>query len=385
MFKKSLITLLVSGAVVAQADQTDDIRLVFEYNQGKKDALVNEVKAVGGQINIELDEDNSFAATISKHTFKQLKQSKVIKSVEIDAPRKFVPSDFQTEGFSDFAPYGLAMVQADQLTYQGGIKVCIMDTGYSLGHSDLPSTGVDGDSEGAGPWNVDGHGHGTHVAGTVAALDGNGGLTGVLGSGSPELHIVRVFDSGGGFVYASDLAGAASDCVDAGAKVINMSLGGAFATKIEQRAFDRVEKAGVISVAAAGNDGNSTHSYPASYDSVVSVAAVDDTETVADFSQTTTQVELAAPGVDVISTYPGNSYASASGTSMASPHTAGVTALVWSHFPNCNNYEIRNALGASAKDLGDAGRDYSYGYGLVQAKAAYDYLMANGCDGKGMK
>ncbi|TKB47838.1 S8 family peptidase [Thalassotalea mangrovi] len=396
MHKKSIIAVLVATAFSANAELLDNVdankdrnvRVVFEYNKGNKDALIAAVQAAGGQIKLELDNDDSFAALINADMFEQVKNNKAMKSAEFDAKRYVIPTmDTTAANFEDYVPYGLPMVQADQLSYMGGIKVCVVDTGYDLQHPELPSIDVDGDSEGAGPWYEDGNGHGTHVAGTIAALDHNGGLTGVLGSGStePELHIARVFNDAGNFVYASDLAGAVNDCADAGSKVINMSLGGAFSTKVEERAFRRLERAGIVAVAAAGNDGNATHSFPASYDSVVSVAAIDENTMHADFSQRTSQVEVAAPGVGVVSTYPGGYYATADGTSMASPHVAGVAALVWSHFPQCNNFEIRNALSASAKDLGDEGYDYKYGHGLVQAKAAHDYLMTNGCDGRGVK
>ncbi|MCG9695883.1 S8 family peptidase [Shewanella sp. Isolate11] len=400
MLKKSLISLMITGAFAAHAE-AKDIRLVFEYNNGNKQALMNEVKNAGGNIKVELDQDNAFAAVVSYEGFAQIKNSKVVKSIEIDAPRKAVPLDVKYSGFSDYTPYGLPMVQADQLEFMGGKKVCIMDTGYYLGHPDLPQGDVDGTDEGAGSWYQDGNGHGTHVAGTIAAVDGNGGVAGVLGSNEASLYIVRVFNDEGGWSYASDIAGAAYACADGGADVINMSLGSAFETKVEQRAFDRIERMGILSIAAAGNDEAATHNYPASYDSVMSVAAVDDAEEWAYFSQRTAKVELAAPGVDVASTYikvgiydedenligeeAGPGHVFMSGTSMASPHVAGVAALVWSHFPQCNNFEIRNALTASAKDLGEPGRDYKYGYGLVQAKAAYDYLMTNTCNGKGVK
>ncbi|MFY8275384.1 S8 family peptidase [Pseudoalteromonas sp. SSDWG2] len=393
MFNKAILPVLVASAFSANAELVQDAtmvdgkaaRVIFEYHNGGKEALIAAIEAAGGEVKRLLDHDNSLAAVIDVDAYSQLKNLKTIKSTEIDPKRSHIPTNMTQVGFTDFVPYGVSMVQADQLNYMGGIKVCVVDTGYDLGHPELPQSTVTGDDEGAGPWYQDGHGHGTHVAGTIAALDGNGGLTGVLGSGMPELHIVRVFNSAGGFVYASDLAGAVHDCADAGSKVINMSLGGAFSTKVEERAFARIQRAGVLSVAAAGNDGNATFSYPASYDSVVSVAAIDSNMDHASFSQRTSQVELAGPGVNVISTYPGGYYANASGTSMASPHVAGVAALVWSHFPECNNYEIRNALSASAMDLGDSGYDYKYGNGLVQAKAAYDHLLATGCDGKGVK
>jgi len=162
--------------------------------------------------------------------------------------------------------------------------------------------------------------------------------------------------------------------------VVNMSLGGVLDTNAERKGFEQIRDRGVLMVAAAGNGGSATHHYPASYDSVVSAAAVARSLNPASFSEYSSQVELSGPGVDVISTVPGG-YSVFNGTSMATPHIAGVATLVWSHFPNCSSYDIRNALRASAKDLASAGRDYNTGYGLVQAKDALGYLAANGCTG----
>ncbi|MCW8997700.1 MAG: S8 family serine peptidase, partial [Kangiellaceae bacterium] len=150
-----------------------------------------------------------------------------------------------------------------------------MDTGYSLGHEDLPSgsnvTGDDNDGNGndTGNWYEDGHGHGTHVSGTIAAVGNNGtGVVGVNPSGNLNLHMVKVFNNSGSWAYGSDLVIAVDQCRAAGAKVISMSLGGSLSSNAEQAAFDDAAAAGVLSIAAAGNDGNSSHSYPASYDAV---------------------------------------------------------------------------------------------------------------------
>ena len=124
-------------------------------------------------------------------------------------------------------------------------------------------------------------------------------------------------------------------------------------------------------VAAAGNDGNSTVSYPAGYAEVVSVAATDSRDAKASFSNTNSDVEVAAPGVDVLSTIPGGQYAELSGTSMATPHASGVTGVLWGLFPGDTAAGIRSRLDAAVDDLGSAGRDQSFGFGRVNlCKAA---------------
>jgi serine protease len=115
----------------------------------------------------------------------------------------------------------------------------------------------------------------------------------------------------------------------------------------------------------------------------MSVAAVDADMNNAAFSQFNDQVEIAAPGVKVLSTFPPNTYKVLSGTSMACPYVAGVAAEVWSHFPNCTNNQIRNVLLKTALDRGAAGYDVNYGHGIVQAKGAYDLLQSEGCEAGG--
>jgi serine protease len=450
---------------------------------------------------------NANIAELSESQLKQLQNDPMVDYVEEDLPRRLMA---QTQ------PYGIAMVQADQVNdsvasaANNGKKICVIDSGLDLPHEDMGSNGgtVTGtNNSGTGNWYQEGGPHGTHVAGTIAAIDNGVGVRGVIGS-DPSLHIIKVFNASG-WGYSSDLVSALNACKNAGSDVVNMSLGGSGSSTTERNGIQAIADAGLLLIAAAGNDGNPSNttdieSFPASYDSVMSVAAIDSSKALADFSQKNSQVEIAAPGVDVYSTYPegtgqvvslsvGNSaysvnamentgsviaplynfatgesidsgangkvcliqrgnisfhdkvkncqdsggvgaviynnaagsfggtlgdtnqtsipavtatdsdgasmlsqiglsatidigtgnYGMMSGTSMASPHVAGVAALVWSHHPSCTAQEIRSALNATAQDLGAAGRDVKFGYGLVQAKDAIDHLEANGCSGDG--
>jgi hypothetical protein len=187
------------------------------------------------------------------------------------------------------------------------------------------------------------------------------------------------------WTYASSLVDAAYRCKTGGANVISMSLGHAGFGSTENSAFADLFSSNILIVAAAGNSGNTDLVYPASYDSVMSVAAVNSKRNVASFSQRNAQVEIAAPGVSVLSTIPmgtGNvqsNYAYKSGTSMATPHVSGVAALIWSHDTTKTASEVRAALQSAADDLGDDGRDNSTGYGLVQAAAACATLTGSSC------
>ena len=338
----------------------------------------SEVRKAGGAIKKELKKHKMVAATMSKSALNKLRKNPNVESIEVDVRRK---------PMAQTTPYGYTMVQANQFAQSDTTarKVCIIDTGYNLGHPDLPGTndGVTGQANNSavGNWYNDGNGHGTHVAGTIAAYDNNEGVVGVYPG--VDMHIVKIFNDNGQWTYASDLIDAITQCQDAGSNVVNMSLGGGSSSTTERNAMQSFTDAGMLLVAAAGNDGNSAKSYPASYDAVMSVAAVDSNENRASYSQYNDQVEIAAPGSAVQSTYPTNTYASLSGTSMATPHVAGGAALVWSYFPQCSNNQIRSALNATAKDKGSAGRDNFYGYGLMQLADAYNYLNTNGCAGGG--
>ncbi len=331
-----------------------------------RNALVQEAKHV--------PEFNFSVADLTLEQISELNNSGAIEYIEVDSKRYL---------YAESVPYGITMVQAPLLSdaYTSNTKVCIIDTGYNYGHPDLPSSGVSGYAfSGHGSWSTDGNGHGTHVAGTIAAIGRNNiGVVGVNPSAKLGLHIVKIFNDSGNWTTASNLVTAIQSCKNAGAKVVNMSLGGSSSNATEQTALANFYAGGMLLVAAAGNAGNSSFSYPASYSSVVSVAAVDSSRNRASYSQYNSQVEISAPGSSVYSTYKNNSYSTLSGTSMATPHVAGVAALVWSYYPSCTPARIRTALNATAQDRGTAGRDVYYGFGIVRAQNALSYLQTNGC------
>lgn len=337
---------------------------------------VQTLKRFGATTHKVLAPQRMVAATMSKKTLNALRSDPLVESISADPARTIQAQN---------TPYGYNMVQANQFSQNDtqARTVCVIDTGYNLGHPDLPdqNDGVSGNanSSSVGNWYNDGNGHGTHVAGTIAALNNNEGIVGVYPG--VDLHIVKIFDDNGNWTFASDLIDGINQCQSAGADVVNMSLGGGSSSTAESNAMQQFVDNGILLVAAAGNSGNSSLSYPASYDAVVSVAAVDSNENRASYSQYNNQVEIAGPGSAVYSTYPTNTYATLSGTSMATPHVAGAAALVWSVFPQCSNEQIRAALNATAKDKGSAGRDNLYGHGIVQAADAYNYLNSNGCSG----
>jgi len=352
-------------------------------------------------VDMEIKSKGLMAATVTKKDIAYLKQNPDVVSVEVDETLHVLGERDPVGNLRKLAeevPYGISMVLQDVAFFNGlgtpagSIKVCVADTGYGLGHIDLPNgndvTGTDSSSNGA--WNYDGHGHGTHCSGTISAKSGNNeGVVGVIpnnAGGKFQLVIGKALsDSGSG--SNSAVLEAVQSCVDKGAKVISLSLGGGSYSQATDNFYkDLYEKNDILFVAAAGNGGSSEYSYPASYSSLMSVAAIDSNKNKASFSQFNDQVEISGPGVAVTSTVsnpttPPNSYATWSGTSMATPHIAGVAGLLWMHFPACKNYQIRNVLAYTAMDLGTSGCDTSYGHGLVQAKAAYNLLAQGNCGG----
>ena len=261
-----------------------------------------------------------------------------------------------------------------------GVAVAILDSGIDATHPDVgPNIAGGFDFVNNDPDPMDDNGHGTHVAGTVAALDNDIGVVGVAPEAS--LYALKVLNASGSGSW-SDIIAALEWAVDNGIQVTNNSYGsGKNPGGIVQAAFDNSAAAGILHIAAAGNSGNprgkgNNVGWPARYDSVVAVAATDQNDNRARFSSTGDQVELAAPGVDINSTKLGGGYIEFDGTSMASPHVAGAAALVIAagitdtSGNGLINDEVRQALNNTATDLGDTGRDSLYGFGLVNVAAA---------------
>lgn len=509
-----LLTLLFSLVAAPGARATPSTqagareRVIVQFQPGRKAAMLRDLAGIGGEVHLELDALDAVAVTVPVAALDGLRRNPNVVLVEPDVIRVPLATGGET------VPYGVDMVQARDLwdanrdgavdagaPTGAGITICIIDSGVSVGHEDLAGLAIVGGYPSG--WDTDTCGHGTHVAGTIAAALNGKGVVGVTpGIGGPSLYFVQVFSGAAcGWTYSSTLANAASRCEAAGARIISMSLGGSRSSQTERRAFDGLYSRGVLNIAAAGNDGSTAYHYPASYNSVISVAALDANKVVATFSQQNNQVELAAPGVAVLSTvpwlaedsltvdgvpyqanhieyaatnqtvtaalasgdrctatdaawsgkvvlcergdvsfydkvrnvqlsggvaaviynnepgnffgtlgdgnsstivaisisqadgldlvdnklgqqatvtssyvYPGNGYEAWDGTSMATPHVSGVAALVWSAAPTKTNVQIREALAATAQDLGAAGRDNAYGWGLVQAYAAWQFL-----------
>ncbi len=307
---KLVIAATAVGAMGSAAAAADENHVIVSYKAGKAS------KAKGnafGKVKHDLSHMDAMALVLTAKELKKVKEDADVDYVEDDVKRYpffagTTPSTGAPYQVGQLVPFGIKQVQADQLSdvNAGNRKVCIIDSGYDRNHEDLgKGTNVTGEYDaGTGWWYTDENHHGTHVAGTIAAVNNGGvGVVGVNPNNNLKLHIVKVFGADG-WAYSSSLVAAANKCKAAGSNVISMSLGGGAKSKTEERAFATLHSGGVLSIAAAGNDGNTVVSYPAGYASVMMVGAVDEAKAWATFSQYNTKVEIAGPGVNVLSTVP---------------------------------------------------------------------------------
>ncbi|MCM3125427.1 MULTISPECIES: S8 family peptidase [unclassified Mesobacillus] len=251
------------------------------------------------------------------------------------------------------------------------IIIAVIDTGVDLDHPDLSRRLTNG-------YNVlenndfpdDDNGHGTHVSGIIASETNNQeGIAGITWY-NKIMPIKAMGAEGYGTTF--DIAKGIIWAVDHGANVINMSLGNYQPSSLLKEAIDYAYNKNVVMISAAGNENTMQPSYPAAYPEVLSVSAVDNTGRRASFSNYGDYIDVSAPGVQITSTYFNQQYAALSGTSMASPHVAGLAGLLLSANPNLTNREVIDIIKNSAYDLGIPGNDSDFGNGLIDVKNALE-------------
>ncbi|MBY0221586.1 S8 family peptidase [Sporosarcina aquimarina] len=281
----------------------------------------------------------------------------------------------------------LPHVQAEQLwplaaKQKKQAVVAVIDSGIDTTHEDLVGRIAPGGFNFIDQTqNIqDVNGHGTSVAGIIAANSNNRkGIAGVTGSyGVSILPLKTVHDDGKSTV--ADNLRAIDYAIQQGVDVINISQGGTSPSTIEQDAIRRAVRAGIPIIASAGNDalkGNPTM-YPAAYDEVISVGSVNQRNSRSDFSNYNNQVDIVAPGEQIYTTGISNHYVIANGTSFSAPIVAGTVAMMKAIVPELSVKEITEVLTKTAKDLGQAGKDAEYGFGLLnskQVKAELEQLL----------
>ncbi len=379
------------GSIVAlageglQAQPPDRVRVIIGLQQQPGPNEQALVRAFGATIRHVYWLVPAIAAEVPQSAIQALRNNPTVTRVDADVPVYEIDAELD-------AAWGVKRIGAglvhDGGNKGGGVKVCVIDSGVDYTHPDLADNFLSGyDFVNADNDPFDDRGHGSHVTGTLLARDNNAGVVGV----APDAWVLayKILDQNGqGFI--SDAVAALQECITAGGQVTNSSFG----TQSDpgatvKDAYDAAEGLGLVNVAAAGNRTSlfgtcTTVAFPARYGSVIAVTSVDSNSKIANTSCRGPEAELAAPGVNINSTVPTGScaycassgYRTLSGTSMASPHVAGVAALVIaSGISDANgngrtNDEVRQRLQLTADDLGTAGRDSNYGYGLVDADEA---------------
>jgi subtilisin len=373
------------GAVHAQGRGTDErVDVLIAYRQAPTAEDVADVRRRGGEVKRTFHLVPAIAARVPAGALAGLQNNQKVRTIEPNG-------QFQAHDLEGNNTWGVVKIGAQTVQTNGNtgvnVRVAVIDTGVNCSHAELTGHcggGFDFVNNDSDP--SDDNSHGTHVAGTIAAGANAFGVVGV----APNAQVVplKVLDDKGSGDF-DDVIAALEWIVDYNAAhpgspilVTNSSYGSSGNPgSTVQAAFDEAYAAGIVNIASAGNSGicsgaTNTVGYPGRYTSVLAVAATDVNNARSCWSSTGPDVDIAAPGVSINSTYYTGGYAVFSGTSMASPHVAGVAALVVAANPansdgvNGVADEVRNAITSTALDLGTAGKDNLYGYGLVQAVAA---------------
>jgi subtilisin len=324
------------------------------------------------------------AASLTEAEISTLRGNANVAAVEDDAPCYALgasqgPGHLVIEGQpsvqAETVPAGVAQIKAPaawDASRGKAIKVAVLDTGIDGTHPDLAPNykgGISFVPDETSP--MDFNSHGAHCAGTIAAAINDVGVVGV--APAAYLYAVKVLNRSGSGQFSWIIAGI-DWCITNGIKIISMSLGAPSAPTAVETICNTAWSKGLLLVAAAGNSGHAptglptSVGFPARYTNVIAVSAIDSGNVITSFSSAGPEVEICAPGLNVLSTVPGGGYGTKSGTSMACPHVSGAAALAWGGHRYANNVTIRRLLAWTADNLGNPGRDPLYGYGRVDAE-----------------
>jgi len=359
---------------------TRDLRLIEALAVTVPDDIkTSAIYTVPGVVRVEEDRYSKWIEEVQtplplSHVSDNLGTATEVYVPEASAPQ---PAEMRPTPEENEIPWGIKRVNAAGawgFSSGKGVKVAIIDTGMDYTHPDLAAHyagGYNAVNTSATP--LDDHGHGTHVAGTIGALRDAKGVVGV--APEAQLYAVKVLDANGSGAYSNIIAGI-QWAVENGIQVINMSLGGKSGTPALAEAMTAADKAGVTIVCAAGNDSGPVN-YPAKYPESIAVAASDSADKITSFSSRGAEIAFIAPGAKVYSTYKGGGYSTLSGTSMASPHVAGLAALAVASGAK-TPAEVRATLKRAASSMGL--KPTEEGAGMIDA-ARIGALMAAGENG----
>lgn len=413
-----LITAIIPGIIATaepesanETSQQQAVIVIFE-----NDASVNEsvITTVGGTVTggETVDVIPVLFARVDKNAIQQLQTHPDVRRIERDKAVKVPPNKkdqrrtittsdpVRRTDASEVVPWGISRTGASTATRnindttESDVTVAVLDTGIDYDHEDLNESvvwGVDvvGELDFGIEEATDVNGHGTHVAGTIAARENGIGVVGT--SPNVQLYSIQVLSENGGtvstLVEGIDQALKGPDGrmgTDDDADVISVSLGGQSRTVAEREAIERATNESVPVIVSAGNNGDGNPetdnvSYPARYEDTISVAAVNRNNKIPEFSSEGPSVDIAAPGVDTLSTYPNDNYVEFSGTSMAVGHVSGTVAMMIARdridgTRDLTVEDIGAQLAATSKDIGPSGRDNFSGAGLVSSDRAVEIV-----------
>jgi len=361
----ALILGQASYAFAKPAAHAQKVEVLVSFTEKPGSAEETLIHNNGGKVKRTYHLVPTIAASIPKGKIDSLRRNPKVVCIE---------KDIVVQVTEVKLPWGVDRIDAEVVHSQNkgqGVRVAILDTGIDLDHPDLRVVGdtsfvyetVNGDDD---------NGHGTRVAGIVAALDNDIGVIGV--APEAELYAVKVLNSRGSG-RCSDILSGIEWAIDHDMQVVNMS----FATSLNlpqaiRTALEKAYQAGIVLVAGAGNTGTDSGEgnnicAPARYAPVIAVGATDELDNRCSFSSTGDTLELTAPGVNIYSTTSGGGYANVTGTSASSPHVTGAAALLIASGVT-SNAEVRQIFQGTAVDLGPSEWDSCYGYGLVNAAQA---------------
>lgn len=380
-------TIFVINGMINGSALAADRDVIIGFHQSDNQLKEKKVHDNGGKVKKTFHIINAISASMSDENITKMKKDPMVAYIEDDSI--YQVADEYTSS------WGVQYIGSQPVHSQGingaGVKIAVLDTGIDYNHEDLDGNfkgGYDFVNNDPDPWDdncltFSKTCHGTHVSGIVAAEHNDIGIVGVAPGAS--IYAVKILDAGG-FGYASLVVSGIEWAIDNNMNIISMSIESTENSTAVLDAVNVAYNSGILLVAAAGNTKGGAVMYPAAYDSVIAVTAIDQNGQRASFSPIDQRIEIAAPGVGIYSTVCINAdlshciqsgYGFLSGTSMAAPHVTGVAALIFStnfHDVNGdgsrNNKDVREIIRNTAFDAGCSGDDNVYGHGIVDASNA---------------
>ncbi|MFS0561448.1 processed acidic surface protein [Terribacillus sp. 179-K 1B1 HS] len=385
LVKQSILTLALAGLISqfsaenVYAEEEKQMVVVYENEQGER-----AIQDSGAAVEEQYDHLSAAAISADAETIDELKEDPDIKYVEPDSKIRIADNgESKQSQTAAIEQWNLASIHAPMAWEDGltgnGVKIAIMDSGI-YPHEDLEIAGGFSAVDYTTSYDDD-DGHGTHVAGIIGAKHDGKGIDGI--APDAELYAVKVLDETGEG-YLSDLLEGIDWAITQNMDIINLSMGTADKSDALEDAVGKAYQAGILLVAASGNEGAGYPvDYPAAYEPVIAVSATDSNNNITSFSSVGDKVEIAAPGADIQSTLPGADYGVMSGTSQATSHVSAMLAILKQQFPADTNGQLRQRLQQYSTDLGQEGRDGLYGFGLIQypAPGSTDELVSDPAEG----